>query len=103
MKRVYSAENAFDAQLIRDHLQEHGIPATVHGNMLTGAIGELPMDTRPSVWIDDADLYARARDLVTRFERTAPSGETWTCRQCGETNEPAFEICWSCGRDPARR
>ncbi len=99
MKRVYSAENVFDAQLIRDHLDQHGIAASVHGTMLTGAIGELPMDTRPTVWIDDADLYARARDLIARFERADPTGSQWTCRCCQEVNEPAFESCWNCGRD----
>ncbi len=99
MKRVYSAENAFDAQIIRDHLEHQGIAATVHGNMLTGAIGELPMDTRPSVWIEDPDLYERARDLIGRFERARPDGEQWTCIHCGETNEPAFELCWACGAD----
>lgn len=99
MKRVYSAENAFDAQLVRDHLDQHGIAATVHGTMLTGAIGELPMDTRPSVWIEDPDLYERARQLIERFERSEATGDRWTCRNCKEVNEPAFELCWNCGRD----
>jgi hypothetical protein len=99
LKRVYGAENAFDAQIIRDYLEQQGIAAAVHGNMLTGAIGELPMDTRPSVWIEDPDLYERARDLIRRFESARPEGEQWTCRHCGETNEPTFEICWACARD----
>lgn len=96
MKRVYTAENAFDAQIIHDHLQQHGIAAAVHSNMLTGAIGELPMDTRPTVWVNDPALYQRARDLIVAFERDAPGEERWTCPECGEINEPAFEICWYC-------
>lgn len=100
MKRVYNAENAFDAQLVRDHLEERGIPAVVHGNMLTGAIGELPMDTRPTVWIEDPDLYQRARDLIAQYEQTSAGGATWSCPHCGETNEPTFEICWYCAHEP---
>lgn len=100
MKRVYTAENPFDAQLVRDRLEQAGIAARVHGIMLTGGVGELPADTRPTVWIADADLYDRARDLIARFETEGPGGETWTCAGCGEANAPAFEVCWRCGRAP---
>lgn len=99
MRRVYTAENVFDAQLVRDRLLQDGIAATVHGMMLTGALGELPADTRPTVWIEDETLYERARQLIARFEReSVGAGEPWTCDRCGEPNEPAFELCWSCGR-----
>lgn len=101
MRRVYTAENVFDAQLVRDRLWQDGIAAVVHGTMLTGALGELPADTRPTVWIEDASLYERARQLVARFEREPTGiGEPWTCARCGEPNEPTFELCWSCGRPP---
>lgn len=101
MRRVYTAENVFDAQLVRDRLLQDGIAATVHGMMLTGALGELPADTRPSVWIEDDSFYERARQLVARFEREpVATGEPWICGHCGEPNEPAFELCWSCGRAP---
>ena len=98
MKRVYTAANAFDARLVCDHLNHEGIAATVHGMLLTGAVGELPLDTAPTVWIEDPDLYDRARDLIARFERPA-TGPAWRCR-CGETNEASFELCWSCGQQP---
>ncbi|MDX1608720.1 MAG: DUF2007 domain-containing protein [Halofilum sp. (in: g-proteobacteria)] len=100
MRRVYQGENLFDAQLVRDRLLEDGIAAEVHGIMLTGAVGEIPADTRPSVWIDDADLYERARQLVARFERSDANAAGWRCPACGEDNGPAFELCWSCGASP---
>lgn len=102
MRRVYTAENIFDAQLVRDRLLQEDIAATVHGMMLTGALGELPADTRPTVWIEDDALYERARQLIARFEHEGPGagGEPWTCGRCGERNEPAFELCWSCGQAP---
>ena len=99
MKRVYTAANAFDARIVCDHLNHEGIAATIHGLLLTGALGELPLDTAPTVWIEDPDLYERARDLIARFERPADAGDAWRCA-CGEVNEASFELCWSCGRPP---
>lgn len=100
MQRVYTAENLFDAQLVRDRLAHDGITATVHGTLLAGAVGELPADTRPSVWIEDDDQYERARQLVTDFEQNPPQGPAWTCPACHEENGPAFETCWHCGTPP---
>jgi hypothetical protein len=101
VRPVYTAENAFDAQLVRDRLAEHGIEATVHGLMLAGAVGELPADTRPTVWIEDDTEYDRARELVSEFEQTQPdAGRPWTCPDCHEENGPAFETCWQCGATP---
>jgi len=97
VKRVYRAENAFDAQLVRDLLVEQGIDAEVHGMMLVGGVGELPADARPSVWIADADLYDWARQLIRRYENSAPHSADWQCPRCGETNAGTFEICWHCG------
>jgi len=99
VKLVYTAENVFDAHLVRDQLMHDGIAAVVHGTMLIGAIGDLPADTRPTVWIEDKALYERARQIIARFERREEPGDPWTCPSCGEKNEPAFEFCWACGGD----
>lgn len=98
MKRVYRAENAFDAQLVRDLLLEAGIAAEVHGTMLTGAVGELPADNKAGVWIADADLYEWARQVIRRYENAAHESADWHCTHCGETNAGTFETCWHCGR-----
>lgn len=98
MKRVYRAQDTFDAHLVRDLLREAGIEAEVLGSMLVGGVGELPADAKPSVWIADADLYDWARQLITRHERQSAEGADWQCPNCGETNASTFEICWSCGR-----
>lgn len=97
MRRVYKAENTFDAHLVRDRLLQAGIDAEVHGLMLTGAVGEIPADTRPSVWIADEDLYERARQLVLELERHSGEESGWRCSSCGEDNGAAFEVCWRCG------
>lgn len=101
MRRVYQAENTVDAHLVRDLLRHWGIAAEVHGAMLTGGVGELPADAKPSVWIADPDLYQWARQVIARHERQAREPSEWECPRCGETNGAAFEVCWSCGHHPA--
>lgn len=101
MRRVYTAENVFDACIVRDRLLEQDIDAVVQGELLAGAIGELPPDTRPSVWIRDEGFYDSARGIVAEFERGEVAGPAWHCRHCGEYNEGAFALCWNCSR-PAR-
>lgn len=98
MRRVYTAENVFDAYLVRDRLIEQDIDAVVQGELLAGAIGELPLDTRPTVWIREDDLYETARSVVTDFENGQVAGSPWHCRNCGEYNEGAFALCWNCSR-----
>ncbi len=97
MQRVYTGENVFDAQLVCDRLNDNGIAATVHGIMLVGGVGELPADTRPSVWIADGTDYAAARRLIAAFEAETVSAPDWLCAHCGEANGAAFEVCWHCG------
>jgi hypothetical protein len=65
----------------------------------SGAIGEIPADAAaPQIWIDDPRDEARAREFVEEFHRTPP-GPARPCPACGEENPPAFELCWSCGRN----
>jgi len=98
MQRVYTAENVFDAYILRDRLIEQGIEAVVHGEMLAGAIGELPVDARPGVWIRDNDQYAAARAVVAAFEADAEDTPDWHCPRCGEDNAGTFALCWNCRR-----
>ncbi len=103
MKRVYLAQNPADAHLLRGILENAGIPAAVHGDFLWSARGELPLtvDTSPSVWVLNETHYENALEIVAAFVSEAgaglPSGEAWTCKHCGETNEGQFTECWRCG------
>jgi hypothetical protein len=107
MQRLYTARDRIEAQLVADHLDRHLLRVTVLGDYLAGAVGELPADLAPSVWlIDDADLD-RARALLDAFlsERARPPGDSgpWVCAACGERVEDDFDLCWNCGhpRDPS--
>lgn len=56
MQPVYQAENLFDAHLVRGRLASEGVEATVRGEFLAGAMGELPMAGLLAVCVAEADV-----------------------------------------------
>ena len=97
MLRIYQAANSIDAQLLRDLLCDNDIDAIVHGSLLSGAAGELPVGTGIEIWIKrESDEY-RARSIIKLFEseRSQPA-TTVACPGCGETVEGNFSSCWNC-------
>jgi hypothetical protein len=108
MKHLYTARDTMEAHFVKGLLESHDIEAVVHGEMLAGARGELPLtnDTLPSIWVRDEDLKA-AHDALRRYREGLPpdgSGAPWQCLRCNETLEPQFSHCWRCGAgrgDPA--
>lgn len=98
MHQVYSAANVIDAQLVCDMLIEEGIEALVRGGYLSGAAGEIPVDSLISVWIKDEQSIQRARGLVTEFEQAARKpAHPRVCPQCSEQSTSHFTHCWNCG------
>ncbi|MCG6942961.1 MAG: DUF2007 domain-containing protein [Thiohalocapsa sp.] len=101
MQRLYQAGDRIEAQLLSDFLHRHLVENAIFGDYLSGAIGELPANIYPSIWIvHDRDL-SRARDLLRRFlddgrREPAPS---WVCRNCGELVDGSFDLCWHCGSE----
>ena len=78
MRSVYSAENLFDAQLVKDALEAAGIPAFIIGSALSGAIGELPVSgliavqVPDSAWADAAPIAAEIDSWLS--EKPADDG-----------------------------
>ena len=99
MKLVYTAKHPTEAHLIRGMLEAENIRATVRGDQLYGAYGELPV--LPTVWIHDAALTEDAQRVVAEFLRGGAARkyghERWSCQQCGEVLEGQFTECWNCG------
>ena len=56
MRVVYEAENIIDAHLVKGMLEEHGVPAFVRGEYLTGALGELPVMGLVAVCVPEVEL-----------------------------------------------
>lgn len=99
MVRVYEAGNVVDARLICDMLLGAGLDATVTGGYLSGAAGELPVDSLISVWLTEPLHAWRARELIEAFERERLLAvEDCACRHCGAETTTAFTQCWQCNR-----
>ena len=60
MRTVYHAESTIDAHLVKNALEQAGIPAFVAGEYLTGGVGELPARDSVSVAVPDACVEAAA-------------------------------------------
>ena len=99
MRRLYQAKDRIEAQMLRDFLADQSIEATIVGDYLAGAAGELPANIFPEVWVvQDRDL-ATAGELLRRWcqgPSESAGGGSWTCANCGEVLEAQFQVCWRC-------
>ena len=64
MRTVYHAEGIVDAHLVKDALENAGIPAFVNGEYLIGGMGQLPARdfmtvSVPEIFADDAGPVVR--------------------------------------------
>jgi hypothetical protein len=99
VKKIYTAANLLDAQLIRDSLLAAGIPVIVLNEFAQGGLGELPFThTYPEIWLEDERDNARAAALIHQFEHRPTAIEQYFCRHCQEPNPASFETCWQCGK-----
>ncbi len=97
MKRVHSAHNIQQANLILHYLEQHNIKAIILNQYNQGALGELPFTHGyPEIWVEEA-VNDQAAKLITSFENLPLSDKTILCNNCQETNPDNFESCWSCG------
>lgn len=98
MIKIYSAASLLDAQLVCDALLDAGMQAVVRGGYLTGAIGELPVETLVNVWLVEPMHYERARKVVASMVSNSVTVEQdVTCVECAALCTNHFSICWNCG------
>ena len=74
MQTVYTADNLFDAHLVKHALEDAGIPAFVFGESLLGGMGELPLFGVLRVSVPDAAV-AQAEDIVSTLDLGAAPGD----------------------------
>jgi hypothetical protein len=97
MKKVFTHENRMIVYNMKNLLQGEGIDALLKNEFSGGGVGDLPaFDIWPELWVDDAHL-AQAQSVLRHAAQASP-GEAWRCRECGETNDAGFCICWNCGQ-----
>ena len=98
MKMVYTHENKFLVDNVRNILSLNRIETVLKNEFLSSGAGELsPIDVWPELWVSEDD-FDKAQAIVAEIQ--SPAGEhAWFCRRCHERNEPTFEICWQCQAD----
>ena len=98
MKKIYSAANLFEAQLMHDLLGHAGIDARLRNENAQGGLGEIPFThAYPEVWVlNDSDLEL-AQAVVNKYENSPIESGVVLCRACGEENPRNFQLCWQCG------
>ncbi|MEA1889444.1 MAG: DUF2007 domain-containing protein [Pseudomonadota bacterium] len=67
MTKVYSAQNAIDAHIVKGLLEQQGISARVNGEFLQGGIGELPPMGLITVSVEEEN-YEKASGLIRKYE-----------------------------------
>ena len=72
MKRVYEAGDGLEAHMLAGLLEQSGIVAQVRGDMLQGAVGELPASGLASVWVNEDD-EARSLEVIADYEASQPT------------------------------
>ncbi len=100
MLKFYEAQDSLEARQLVDVLAAHHIEATVLGEYLAGAAGELPATNFPWVWlINNADLKT-AQTVLEGFlasQGALPKRGPWVCPGCAAEVDAGFDICWQCG------
>ncbi len=80
MKRVYEARDGLEAHMVAGLLEQAGILAQVRGDMLQGAVGELPATGLASIWVAEDD-EARSREVIADYEASQPPPSGPTLRE----------------------
>lgn len=96
-RKVYIASDPVNAEIVKDYLGSHGVAARVRDQHLWSGMGELPANVYPTIWVDHAEDYDTARELLAAFEAGETGGEPWRCRRCREDQPGQFDACWRCG------
>jgi hypothetical protein len=89
------------ASIVKDLIEDEGIPCEVRSEPLSMAIGDVPfIDCGPELWIMNDQDYSKAKEALDAW--LAPRNEvrdSWACPRCGEKVEGPFTSCWKCGEE----
>ncbi len=95
MRKLYTAADLLEAQLLKLMLCERGLSPVIKNESLQSGLGELPMvELWPEVWVRETRHWQAAVEVLHEFQQRDTQGQ-WVC-ECGESNPCSFESCWSC-------
>ena len=102
MRKAYYTLDLTEAVLLKDHLVQNGVGATVMNKSLV----RIPYDGIASeIWVADDVNGNDVKTLIRGFlkqRRETPIAaiSSWPCHNCQEANPGEFEFCWNCGQAP---
>ena len=97
MTRVYSNPDPSIAHLVRNAIDEIGVPAVVRGDGSV-TLTEVPGTAAwAEVWVPDESVAAVAPIVAEVTAEPTVAPETWTCPTCDEVVDGSFAVCWACG------
>ena len=99
MKKVTSSDSLVTITHYKNLLTTEGIPAFIRNEHFGSLFGEVPFqEVWAELWVENDLDYDRDLQLIDAVTVLAESpGSPWRCTTCGESNEPQFGACWSCG------
>lgn len=68
MISIYRGSDYFEAQLLRDLIEQDGLQVFLQGAALQGGLGELAAIGHLSIMVNDLD-QSRARDIIMAYDR----------------------------------
>jgi len=98
MKKIYSASNLMEAQIVLDLLAHAYIPAQIFNQYAQGMAGEIPVHHAcPEIWITHDEDFERGKHIIDSYENTPATTGNVQCPSCSEENPANFQLCWKCG------
>lgn len=96
MKMVYTNENHFLVNNVKNLIEAQEINTFLKNEFAQGAVGEISaFDSWPEVWVFDDSDFDRAVEIA-KSSQSSNKTLDWVCNNCFEKNDPSFEICWNC-------
>ena len=82
MKKLYSANNLMEAQIVLDLLEHAYIPAQLFNQHAQGGLGDIPFThAYPEVWVIRDEDYERGKRIVQTYEK-APATTGFSSLPC---------------------
>jgi hypothetical protein len=98
MKLVHSALNITEINIIKNMLENNGIPCLLKNEELNAMARGMP-EFFIELWVKQDGDSEKALKLITQFNQKDGTEKTgfWICGNCKEKIEGQFDSCWNCG------
>ena len=102
MKKVKSADSLILINHYKNVLETEGIACQIRNQHLGSIVGEMPFpEVWPELWVCNDIDFDRAEQLLGDAMTEESPASDWVCKNCGESNERQFAVCWNCGSTEA--